>query len=124
MWDDVIIGEGPHITMASKVREIEGDHCISQNSNSFWISGLLCGLGMKIFKDTAEGTKLTLMIRKRRSLEEILDFLNMTLVQHVDQEILVAAIERSKNDAFREGYRAAQKDIRKALGVQLVGGEK
>jgi hypothetical protein len=117
MWKDVVIGEGPHIGTARHVSEIEGEHRISQNSNSFWISGLLCDLGMTIFKDTAEGTRLTLMIRERRSLEEILDFLNMTLVQHVDQEILVAAIERSKNDAFREGYRAAQKDIRKALGV-------
>jgi hypothetical protein len=117
MWDDVVIGEGPHITMVLKVHEIEGDHQISQNGNSYWISGLLCGLGMKIFKNTAEGTKLTLMINKRRSLEEILNFLNRTLVQHVDQETLVAAIERSKKDAFQEGYRAAQKDIRRALGV-------
>jgi hypothetical protein len=124
MWKDVVIGEGPHIVTARHVSEIEGEHRISQNSNSFWIGGLLCDLGMTIFRDTAEGTKLTLMIRERRSLEEILDFLNMTLVQHVDQEILVAAIERSKNDAFREGYRTAQKDIRKALGVQFVGGEK
>lgn len=117
MWVDVVIGEGPHITMALKVHEIEGDHHISQNENSYWISGLVCGLRMKIFKDTAEGTKLTLMIKRRRPLEEILNFLNTALVQHVDQEVLVAAIEREKNDAFREGYRTAQKDIRKALGV-------
>jgi hypothetical protein len=117
MWDDVVIGEGPHIMMARRVREIEGDHRISQNENSYWISGLLCGLGMTIFKDTPEGTELTSMIGERRSLEEILNFLNTTLVQYVDQEVLVAAIETSKNDAFREGYRTAQKDIRKALGV-------
>lgn len=118
MWDDVVIGEGPHITMAYTVHEIEGNnHQISRNQNSYWISGLLCGLGMKIFKDTAEGAKLTLMIKKRLPLEEILNFLNTALVQHVDQEVLVAAIERSKKDAFQEGYRTAQKDIRKALGV-------
>ncbi len=117
MWDDVVIGEGPHIVMAYKVREIEGDHHISQNGNSYWVSGLLCGLGMKIFKNTAEGTKLTLMIKRRRPLEEILDFLNTALVQHIDQEVLVAAIKRSGQNAFQEGYRAAQKDIRKALGV-------
>jgi len=117
MWKDVVIGEGPHIVTARHVSEIEGEHRISQNSNSFWISGLLCDLGMTIFKDTAEGTKLTLMINKRRSLEEILNFLNRTLVQHVNQETLVAAIERSKKDAFQEGYRAAQRDIRRALGV-------
>jgi hypothetical protein len=117
MWDDVVIGEGPRITMALKVHEIEGDHQISQNENSYWISSLLCGLGMKIFKDTAEGTKLTLMIKRRRPLEEILNFLNIALVQHIDQDVLVAAIERSKKNAFREGYRAAQEDIRKALGV-------
>jgi hypothetical protein len=118
MWDDVIIGEGTHIAMAYTVHEIEGsNHQISRNENSYWISGLLCGLGMKIFKDTPEGTELASMIGERRSLEEILNFLNAVLVKHVAQEVLVAAIQRSEKDAFREGYRAAQKDIRKALGV-------
>lgn len=43
MWDDVIIGSGGIGCSAFKVFDIEGEHSISENTNTYWISDVYLG---------------------------------------------------------------------------------
>ena len=48
MWDDVIIGNGSKGNSAIHVFAIPGQHSISHNSVSYWVSSCILGAGVTI----------------------------------------------------------------------------
>ena len=83
MWDSVIIGSGSKGNSAIKVLSLKGDHSISENSVSYWISDLYLGLGMTIFNDTDAGKKLSRLIAENVPLEDINTYLDGILLQRL-----------------------------------------
>ena len=117
MWDDVIIGEGNRGNSAVHIFAINGDHRISENRVSYWISDAYLGLGMTIFKDTKVGKKLFEMIEKEQPLEEINSFLETTLLSKISAPKLKSAIDRSLRNSFDAGRESKAQEIRDALGL-------
>lgn len=117
MWDSVVIGMGCKGNSAIKVFAIEGDHSISENEVSYWISDLYLDLGMTVFKHTGEGARLTQMIKDKKSLEEILEFLNDVLLRNLSRKKLREAIDKAIVKAFNDGCNAKAAEIRNALGL-------
>lgn len=117
MWDDVIIGTGHKGSSAYVVFAIKGDHHVSQNNVSYWISDVYLGLGMTIFKYTKEGEALTKMIQEEKPLEEINKFLEDLLIRKISVDKLKSAIDRATKDSFNRGLEAKAKEIRDALGI-------
>jgi hypothetical protein len=118
MWDDVIIGEGRKTYSATRVFSIEGEHDISENKVSFWISHLYLDLGMTIFKDTTEGKLLTDMINNKNSLETITEFLIDILLLNISKDKLKVAIDLEIQRSFNEGRRSKTREIREVLGFR------
>ena len=117
MWDDVIIGAGNKGNSAGRVFAVPGEHSISENSVSYWISDVYLDLGMTIFKYTVEGKALTKMIQDKHPLEEINEFLESTLIRKISVDKLKPAIDRAVKDAFNRGLEAKAQEIRDALGL-------
>ena len=61
MYHEVTIGQGDKGTGAIHVFDLPGTHNISQNRRCYWISKLIFGCHMTIFKDTVEGKLLSLI---------------------------------------------------------------
>lgn len=117
MWDDVSIGTGHKGSSAYRVFAVPGEHSISENTVSYWISDVYLGLGMTIFKYTKEGEALTKMIQDKQPMEEINEFLESTLIRKISVDKLKSAIDRAVKDAFNSGLEAKAQEIRDALGL-------
>jgi hypothetical protein len=117
MWDDVIVGSGTKLNGAVKCFDIEGDHSISWNSESFWISDCIMGLGCTIYFDTDQGRFLNALIEQKDGLEKIQSYVDSIILKFISITKLKKAIDRLKRDSFEEGKREKAKEIRKVLGI-------
>ena len=117
MWDDIIIGNGTKGTSACKVFDIEGDHSISQNKVSFWISDCFLGTGMTIFKDTVEGQTLENMIKNKVGLTRIDKWIDELVIKKMKPKDLINRIKQSNVEYFESGKEAKSKEILKVLGL-------
>ena len=117
MWDSVIIGAGSKGNSACRVFSIAGDHSISENNASYWISDLYMGLGMTVFKNTEEGQRLTQMIKDKESTGSILMFLDDVLLQNLSRDKLKTAIDKAIDNAFNAGRDSKATEMRDVLGL-------
>lgn len=122
MWDDVIIGKGPHICSAVKCyKGPETKVYISENQNSYWISDLILDGGMKIFKDTVPGKKLKELLEKAETDKEIehkiYNYLNRLFLKRANPNILMEIIRVKLEEAYDKGKEMKAEEIRRALGI-------
>lgn len=115
MYYEVIIGQGIKGTTAIHVFELKGEHHISHNYSSYWISNLIFDCHMVIFKDTNEGKLLTNMIERHVPLDSILEWLNHTLLKNMDPAKIMQAVALERAEAYGEGRRDKAQEIRAAL---------
>lgn len=116
MWDDVVVGNGNKGNSAMSVFGIPGEHSISENAVSFWIYGCIFGIGMTIFKDTAEGKLLQSSIKLGTPAEKINDWLDEVVLRNADSTIIKEHSSRCIKNSFQDGKAAKLKEIREALG--------
>ncbi len=109
MWNDLVIGTGDKGNSAIHLFAIKGEHSISENRVSYWISGstllLNLDIGMVIFKDTEEGKQLGQMIENKEGLDKIRDFLEGIVLKNLSLFELKKAIKRAIEKSFQEGKR-------------------
>lgn len=117
MWDNVVIGKGDKGTSSVRCFKLKGEHSISDNNVSYWISDLMFGYGMTIFKDTIQGKKLTMMIDDGKPVNKILDFLNTTMFMKLSVNEVKVGIENIENDAYEKGRKKMQEDFKKLMGI-------
>lgn len=115
MWDDIIIGKGNKGNTAIKVFAIPGDHGLSHNVVSYWISGCIFDIGMTIFKNTDEGKRLNVYIESGDPIEEIQEWLDKIVLQNLSVKKLYMLIAQSNKYAFESGRQAKAEEIRYAL---------
>lgn len=114
MWNTVVVGSGNKGNSAHPVFKIKGDHSISENQVSFWISSVYLDEGMTIFKNTREGQTLSRMIEEEASIHLINDYLKRLFLRKVKIDVLMRIIDESNKRA----YNAGQSDkIREILGT-------
>jgi len=117
MWDDVVIGTGDRQCSACKVFHIEGDHSISQNSTSYWISDCILKIGMTIFKSSPEGQELNAMIKDKVEAVLINEWVNSTALRNIDVKVLKRKIRESQEEFFDAGRRDKAIQIQRALSI-------
>jgi hypothetical protein len=117
MGKDIIIGKGDYGCSAWTCFNIKGKHSISENKVSYWIHRLVFNQEMKIFKNTKEGQKLTLMIETNESLDNIMEYLNNLVFKHISLDTIINYIEVERKNAYDDGRKSMQKDLCKLLGV-------
>lgn len=117
MWDDIVIGTGDKGNSAIKTFAVDGDHGISENRVSYWISDCYLDIGMTIFKNTEAGIRLTDMIEKRAPLSVIQSWLNALALTHIDETTLKKKINQAIKKAYDEGSSDRAAAIRASLGV-------
>lgn len=117
-WDDIIIGKGDKGCNSMKCYDIPGDHGISENMVSFWISDLpLEGVGMTIFKNTTEGKKLMGMIYHKRPLKVINDFLIGIALKRIKVSTFKTALNQLTEGCVREGENSKIREIQNVLSI-------
>lgn len=117
-WDCLIIGKGDKGTSAFKVFEIEGDHNLSSNSISFWVSGCEKYCGMTIFKNTEEGKNLQKMIDNKVSIDKIEEYLTMLTVTKLTPKKVLQWIAAISDVWYKMGQDDKAEQIRNALGIR------
>lgn len=115
MWNGFTIGGGNSSSSAVKVHEIEGEHGISQNSNSYWVSNLILNLSGTIYKNTTEGMRLMKMITDKTPKEEIIAWLNKVALKHTKVETLITSIKLLEESAYACGKVDKANEIKQAL---------
>lgn len=127
-FKDVVIGDdkGSRICSAIRVFDIPGEHSISQNRVSYWISELILDFGMTVYKDTEEGKAITFAIEaikatqhqqeKEDLKDNLISCLNTTLLSRVSATRLIGRIERKLEEARREGAKQKLREIQEVLG--------
>ncbi len=122
MWDDVIIGKPISERSNSAVKIFglsdEDRHGFYQNSQSYWISDCILGLGCTIYKHTKEGEKLTKLITGKASLNRIQTYVDVLIIKRVDSKLITEHIEETQRECFRQGQESKSKEIRTALGIE------
>ncbi len=111
MWDDIIIGKGEKGCSAIRIFKIEGNHNISENRVSFWISNCFLDTGMTIFKDTKEGQQLSKMIESGKTLEQINKWLDLIVIKHLKPDRLKQFIDKVKKESYEQGRKAKVKEF-------------
>jgi hypothetical protein len=118
MYEDIVIGKGIQQCSAVVCYSGKNSFYISQNSNQYWISNLIFGASMKVFKDTTEGQRITKLITVDKPNEyRIREYLDKQVLKHMSYNSLLVSIEQLKKDAFNEGRRAKATEIRLALNI-------
>lgn len=117
MWNDVVIGSGTKGCAAVRVFDIGGEHAISQNSESYWISDLYLGTQMTIFKNTDEGRQLSQFVNEKAHIDTVRPWLDKIVFQNIDCEVLKGLINRAIEQAFQKGSSHRAEVIREALGL-------
>lgn len=117
----IVIGSGNSGNTAIGVEGYYSDGVsISENSKSFWISDLPLNLRMTIFKDTPEGIQLKQMIKDKKPVQEVSDFLFALALEYIGLDELKSLIPEALKASYKEGYQEGYSDktieIRKALG--------
>lgn len=112
MWEDFVIGKGNKGCSAIKVFEITGEHGVSQNSVSYWISDCILGLSGTIFKDTREGKCITNMIKINAQPEKILNYINKVAINNVSIEHLMDCIKQAELNAYEKGRRKSKRELK------------
>lgn len=123
MWDEVIIGKGEHSCSATRCYEGPDTKVyIAHNNNSYWVSDLIMGGKMKIFKDTVQGQYLTELLARVQIKGEveykIFDFLNRLFLRRVNAGFLTTMITAKMEEAYRSGQEAKAREIRQALNME------
>jgi len=118
-WEFVVIGEGNKgcTAVTCMIDDKKTNSHISHNETSYWISDLMFGCGMTIFKDTEEGEELTKMIEENEKPKNIYRYLNSLLIQRLSIKDIEDGIKRERDDAYNKGREDAKADIRRALGI-------
>jgi len=119
MWNDVVIGKGDKGCSAVKVFAISGDHSISHNSVSFWVTNCILKTGLTIFKDTPEGQELQFMIENGVPLNEIQDWLDGIVLKNIELENFKQKILQSNKESFEKGKQFKMAEIRTTLGLNF-----
>jgi hypothetical protein len=116
MWNDVIVGTGDANNGAVKLCDV-GEHVtISVNAASYWIDNAYLGGGMTVFKNTPEGAALKEMLNTPAPDDVILDWLENTFLDNVENARLRSLVKSALWRAEREARRKKAKDIKKAFG--------
>jgi hypothetical protein len=114
MWDDVTIGDGEMVPCALNLLRVDGIE-ISHNSGSYWISGCILNIGMRIYKDTNEGKTLKMLIDDESRYAEIKPWLDCIAVKKLPSEKLIDRIDSHLERAFQDGRRDKASEIRSVL---------
>jgi len=117
-WDDVVIGEGKKSCSAVKVFAIPGNHSISENNTSFWISDCICDSGITIFKNTSEGQDLTLLIKNKTPLEDIQKWIDNIILRNIDIDVFTKLLDKALEDSYRRGKYSKAKEICECLYLE------
>lgn len=115
MWTDVVIGTGDRRASAYHVFDIPGEHGISENDVSFWISDCFLDSSVTIFKNTKEGKELQSIIDQKKSLNEIQEWLDLLVLFNMDPTRLKQKIMLAVSDAKKKGRREKAEEFRKLL---------
>lgn len=118
MWKDIIIGEGNSGNSAIIIFSIKGNEHISENSVSYWISDCILGMGITIFKNTAEGKIISYMINNKDSLETINDYIDSIILKNIDVDVLKEKILKTQKEYFKKGMERKTRIIRKVLDIE------
>jgi len=119
MWDTVEIGgKGTKDfgNSAVKIFGIEFEN-LSENRESYWVSGCIGDMGFRVMKDTKEGERITKMIDEKYTEQEMLDYFNRLLLRKASPTKLLAAIKNMENHAYERGRREKLSEIQKVLEI-------
>lgn len=85
------------------VPDIEGNKYLFQNEECYSILNVYLDLGLTVAKFTPEGQKITEMIKDKKPIEEINDYLKVILIKNIEFKVLDSAVNRAKGVAYHRG---------------------
>ena len=122
-FTNVVVGEPNYSKSISTIvyykrAEKEIQRHVSSNSELFWVKTNFIDFSFKIMKSCDEGRQLSnLLGNEEIPAQEILDYIDSVALQHIPLSILKQKILNKEKEAYENGKRDTQKEIRKALGI-------
>jgi hypothetical protein len=113
----VIVGEGKTGNSATLVMGLTSKAHVSQNTKCYWCVDVYLGLSLTIFKDTDEGATLETMLKDGTSAEDVLRWLQLTVLENAPSHQIHAAVMDAIEAAKEEGKDEKAMEMRKVLGL-------
>lgn len=121
MWDDIKIGTGEKRCSAVVLYRSQNEKYsfdISHNDIQYWISDLLFGMGMVMYKDTPEGQRLAkLLAASKKNDKKIRELLDILVLNRISHTRLLAEIDNLKRKSIEEGKELKTAEIKGVLGI-------
>ncbi len=118
MWDDIIIGKGSKGANAWLALNMLNGGTITQNGTSYWVSDAYLGTGLTIFKDTAEGQRLTKLLElKTMRARKVENFMDALVIKHLKPTQLKRKISEVQSASYERGIKDQRTIMRAALGL-------
>jgi hypothetical protein len=118
MWDYIVVGEGKKLTGAKLITSIPDNEVLSENSEAFWVSDIILGVYMTIYKTSPEGIVIDHTIKSGRPMKEIRRYLDEVALQYMTVDQLMERIEEVEKEAFRKGEEHRASEIAKLLNLR------
>ena len=122
MWDNVIIGNGDKGCTTIICSDIEGDHGISENRVSYWITDCIMGIDCTVFKDTKEGQKISKMREEKKGVKVIQNYIDSLVLKRIDVVVFKNLLKNEQDKYFRKGEESKQEEVKEVLGVHDIMG--
>lgn len=117
MWNDIVIGTGKNGCCAVRVFDIGGEHSISENATSYWVTDAWLEARVVIFKNTEEGQYLATKVKDKIHIDELQPWLSDLVLKHASHAQLKRMVDNAIKRAYREGSERRARAIREALGL-------
>ncbi len=116
-WDYIVVGKGKKLTRATFIWTIPDNEVLSENSEAFWVSDIILGVYMTVYKTSPEGVAIDRAIKSGRPMKEIRRYLDEVALQHITVDQLMERIEEIKKEAFRKVEEHRASEIAKLLNL-------
>lgn len=116
MWSDIIIGEIPKNRICTAINHPVYKF-LSSNREAFWVSDLILGLEMTVYRNTPEGQSITELLSYQHAPAHVKSVLDIMALRHVDPLGLIEKIQSYGEDKIREGKRIKVQEFRDLLVI-------
>ena len=90
---------------------------LSANLYEYWYHSEYYKDTVRINKETGVGKKITQMLDSNLHASKLYEYLEGVVFRRLKPSEIITIIEGAKQDAFREGREAKEREIRKVLGI-------
>lgn len=119
MWKEIIIG-GDKTWKSWMAKSCWFGSNVTENGDSYMIRNTEYQYDVFVLKNSEQAKEFEILLENNKGNDEFFDNYSTTLLlRHLTLDGFKELLKEKQEESFKKGYKKAQSDIRKALGLPL-----